>query len=345
MKQLHESTHSRKVTRRRFLLVSAAAASTAVVAGLPAIARAQRARNLRFGSPVQVGSSYYKAQEVFAEELAKLSGNKIKVELYPNYQLGSIKDMLTGTQLGSTQSIGMAVPAWFSGYAKQLDVFSLPFLVHSLDRLRAALDGPFGQKMAAFVEPAGFKLIGHWIMGPRQMANNVRPIHKPEDLAGLKVRVITSPVFIETFKALGANPVGLDAAEMYLALQQRTVDGVENAAVDLVNLKLYEVSKYLSLTAHITDFFIVAINKGVWDGFSAEEQAMIKQAMKTSMDWEWKTQPEAIRASTEKLQQVMQTNSITAAEKELFVKATGPVYQKFEASIGKDLIDQAVREF
>ncbi len=329
------------ITRRRFL---ASAAASAAVVGVPAIVRAQRVRTLRFGGPVQVGTTYHKAMEVFADEVGKLSGGKMKVELFPNYQLGSIKDMLTNTQLGTTQSIGMAVPAWFSGYAKQIDVFSLPFLIHSLDKLRAALDGPFGQKVVAYVEPSGFKIIGHWIMGPRQMANNLRPIHKPEDLAGMKIRVITSPVFIETFKALGANPVGLDAAEMYLALQQRTVDGVENAAVDLVNLKLYEVSKYLSLTAHITDFFFVAMNKGMWDASSAEEQRMIKQAMKASMDWEWKNQPEAIKASTEKLQQIMQGNDITAAEKEMFQKATRPVYQKFEGSIGKDIIDQAVRE-
>jgi TRAP-type C4-dicarboxylate transport system substrate-binding protein len=192
-------------------------------------------------------------------------------------------------------------------------------------------------------EPAGFKIIGHWIMGPRQIVNNVRPIRKPEDLAGLKIRVITSPVFIETFKALGANPVGMDAAEMYLALQQKTVDGVDNAAVDLINLKLFEVSKHLSLTAHITDFFMVAMNKGLWDSFSPDERGMFEAAMKKSMDWEWAAQPEAIKAATDKLKTVMQSNDITAAERDAFVKATKPVYQQFEASIGKNVIDEATK--
>ena len=327
---------------RRKVLELSLAAAVAGIAGAPSIVRAQRVKTLRFGSPVPVGSTYYKAQEVFAEEVTKLSGGRIKIELYPSFQLGSIKDMLTNTQLG-TQSIGMAVPAWFAGYAKPIDVFSMPFIVGSLDRLRAGLDGPFGQKMMALTEPAGFKILGHWIMGPRQIVNNTRPIHKPEDLAGLKIRVITSPVFIETFKALGANPVGLDAAEMYLALQQKTVDGVDNAAVDLVNLKLFEVSKYLSLTAHITDFFIVAMNKTLWDGFSSEEQGMFRAAMKKSMDWEWNAQPEAIKVDTEKLKTLMQSNDITAAERKAFVNATRPVYTKFESSIGKNVLDEATK--
>jgi C4-dicarboxylate-binding protein DctP len=327
--------------RRNVLKFSLAAAATSV-AGMASIVHAQRARTFRFGSPVPAGSNYFKAQEIFAEEITKLSSGKLKVELYPSFQLGSIKDMLTNTQLG-TQSIGMAVPAWFAGYAKPIDVFSMPFIVGSLDRLRAGLDGPFGKRMMALTEPAGFKIIGHWIMGPRQIVNNVRPIHKPEDLAGLKIRVITSPVFIETFKALGANPVGLDAAEMYLALQQKTVDGVDNAAVDLINLKLYEVSKYLSLTAHITDFFIVAMNKPLWDSLSPEERGMFEAAMKKSMDWEWGAQPEAIKVATDKLKTLMQSNDITPAERDAFVKATRPVYQQFEPSIGKNVIEEAIK--
>ena len=327
--------------RRKLLKLSLGAAAAGVI-GMPSVVQAQRARTLRFGSPVPPGSTYFKAQEIFAEEAAKLSNGRIKIELFPSFQLGSIKDMLTATQLG-TQSIGMAVPAWFAGYAKPIDVFSMPFIVSSLDRLRGALDGPFGQKMMALTEPAGFKIMGHWIMGPREMVNNVRPISKPDDLKGLKIRVINSPVFIETFKALGANPVGLDAAEMYLALQQKTIDGADNAAVDIINNKLNEVSKFFSLTSHIVDFFIVGMNKGLWDGFSAEEQGIFKQAMQKSMDWEWKEQPAAIKAATDKLKGSMQTNELTAAEREAFVKATAPVYQQFEATIGKDVIAEAVK--
>ncbi len=339
MKTRHDSTGQGAITRRRFLACCTAAAAL----GAPAVARAQRARVFRFGSPTQPGTTYTQAMEVFASEAAKLSNNAIKIELYPSYQLGSIKDMLQATQLG-TQSIGMAVPAWFSSWARSMDVYSLPFLVASEERLWNALTGPFGERVAKPIESAGFKALGYWIMGPRQMANNVRPIHKPDDLKGLKVRVINSPVFIETFKTLGANPVGLDASEMYLALQQKTVDAVENATVDLVNLKLYEVTKYLSMTAHITDFFMIVMNKGLWDRLPADEQKVMMQAMRKSMEWEWKAQPDAIRASVEKLRASMQANNLTPDEVKAFVQASRPVFQRFEESIGKDVVEQARRE-
>ena len=179
-----------------------------------------------------------------------------------------------------------------------MDVFSLPFIIGSEDRLRAALTGSLGEEIGRNAEAAGFKILGYWTMGPRQLVNTVRPIRRPDDLKGLKIRVINSPVFLQTFRTLGANPVGLDSAEMYLALQQKTVDGADNAATDIVNLKLYEVTKYLSLTGTIFDFFGVSMNKALWDGLGADEKKIFTDAMNKSMEWEWKAQPEAVKIAT-----------------------------------------------
>jgi tripartite ATP-independent transporter DctP family solute receptor len=329
-------------SRRRLLKGSLAAAATACTVGLPSIVRAQRVRTFRFGSPTPPGSIYNQAMELFVSEVHKQSGDKLKVELYPSSQLGSIKDMLQAVQLG-TQSIGMAVPAWYSGFAKQMDVFSLPFIIGSEDRLRAALTGPLGKEIDRQAEAVGFKILGFWTMGPRQLVNTVRPIRRPEDLRGLKIRVINSPVFLQTFRTLGANPVGLDSAEMYLALQQKTVDGADNAATDIVNLKLYEVTKYLSLTGTIFDFFAVSMNKALWDGLGADEKKIFTDAMNKSMEWEWKAQPAAVKVATDRLKGILQWNDITNAEREEFVKATAPVYQQFEPTIGKDLLAQAIK--
>ena len=339
------STASRKPggLGRRRAIQAALAAGTMGGLARPALVRAQAVRVLRFGSPTPPGSTYNQAMTIFADELARLSGNKLKVQLFPSSMLGSIKDMLQQVQLG-TLSMCIAVPAWFAGFAKQMDVFSLPYLVSSQDRLRAALDGPFGQRIAGYADGAGFKMMGWWVMGPRQTANNLRPIHTPADFKGMKIRVINSPVFIKTFTALGANPVGLDSAEMYLALQQHTVDGVENSDVDLINNKLQEVTKYYSATAHIMDLFGVAMNKALWDGLPAEQQQMAQQAMKASMDAEWQAQPTATAANAAKLKAVLQSNELTPAEREAFVTATRPIYKDFEGSIGADLIAQAIKE-
>lgn len=330
----------RGLDRRQFVGLSLLTGASATL-GLAAPAIAQDARVLRFASQNPVDSIYTQSMVMFANEVAKLSSGKIKVENYPNAELGGGKEMMTAIQLGTT-SMGIATPAWYSSIVKQTDVFALPYIVSSADRLRAALDGPFGDKIKTYADGAGLKFVGFWLMGARSIVNNVRPINKPADVAGLKLRVISSPVYLKTFRALGANPVALDPAEIYLAMQQHVIDGFEYPMPDLVDAKMYEVTKYLSLDQHITDFFIVGMNKGIWDSMSAEEQGIVNQAMKKSMDWEWEQQPKNIDAALAKLRGLMTVNDISPADRALFAAATRPVYKDFEDRIGKDLLDQAI---
>jgi TRAP-type transport system periplasmic protein len=157
----------------------------------------------------------------------------------------------------------------------------------------------------------------------------------------LKIRVINSQVYIQTFRALGATAVAMDPSELYLALQQGVVDGFEYPLPDLISYKFYEVSKYLSLDGHTTDFFLVSINKALWQGMSKEDQDMMSQALRTAMEWQWREQPNEIEASLAKLKTLMQVNEVSPADKALFVEATRPVYAQFEASVGKDFLDFA----
>ena len=326
--------------RRRGLIgLSLAAAASPLAA--PALAQG-RQRALRFGSPMPTNTSYHAAMITFADELATLSNNRLKVDLFPNAQLGGLKDMLTAVQLGS-QSMLITVPAWYSNFIKQMDVLTLPFLTHSPERLRSALEGTLGEKLSVHAAAAGFKLLTPWLTGPKNVLNNTRPIHTPKDLEGLKLRVVSSQVYLQTFRALGANPVAMDYAEVYLALQQRTVDGFDLGLPDAITGKFYEVTKYASLTNHVIETFIVGMNKPLWDGFSSEEQAMINQALKLATDQQWKAQTQALTEAREKLSTLMQINDITAAERALFVEATRPVIQQFETSLGKDLVDEARR--
>jgi tripartite ATP-independent transporter DctP family solute receptor len=335
-------TDIKKMKRRQFLKLSLATGSVAVfgLAGVPVLAQT---RTLRFGSPMPVGSIYDQAMNMFAGEVAKLSSKKMKIETYPASQLGSIKEMLTSVQTGSL-GFTIAVPAWYSSFVKQMDVFALPYLVHSLGRLRQALDGAVGEKVSKYAEAANLKLVGFWLMGSRHIVNNVRPIYKPADLAGLKIRVINSEVYRQAFRALGAITIALDPSEVYLALQQGVVDGFEYDLPSIVDYKVYEVSKYVCLDAHVTDFFIVSMNKRIWDSLAAEEQAILKQAMKTSMDWQWQEQPKVTARALETLKRYLKVNEITPEARAEFAKVTRPIYKNFEAQIGKDLIDLAIRD-
>ncbi len=323
------------LNRRGFVAMTAAS-----TLATPAIA--QRARALRFGSPMPTSTSYHHAMEIFAEEMGKLSGGKLKIELYPNAQLGGLKDMLTSVQLG-TQSMLITVPAWYSSFVKQMDVFTLPFLVGSPEKLRSALEGSFGNKIEGHARDAGFQIVGYWLTGPRHMLNNVRPIKTVADMAGLKMRIISSQVYMAAFRSLGANPAALDYAEVYLALQQKTVDGMDLGLPDVISGKFPEVVKYATLTSHVIDFFAASMNKALYDGMSAEEKGMIKQAMKTATDWQWTQQMADIAAAEVKLKDVIQIIHLTDAEKAEFAKATRPIYAQFEGTIGKDLIDEAIK--
>ena len=332
------------VRRRDFLRMSLASGAAALGMGMSAPVIGQSTKTIRFGHMLPTDQIHHKAILVFADEIAKLSSNKIKVEIFPSSQLGTIPEMLQSVQAGSL-TMSMAVPAWYSSFMKPVDAFTLPYLVGNEEKLRPALDGgPLGTQIEKFAEPAGFRILGYLLLGARSIVNKQRPVNKPEDCKGLKLRVINSPVYLATFRALGANPVAMDPSELYLALQQGVVDGFEYPLPDLVAQKMYEVAKFLSLDRHTTDFFIVSTSTKSWAAFSPQEQGWVTTAMKTAMDWQWKTQPQEIANALAKLKTLMTVNEISPENKKLFVDATKPVYAQFEPSIGKDFLASAIRE-
>jgi tripartite ATP-independent transporter DctP family solute receptor len=330
-------------TGRRTFLRWAAATTGAASLGIGGPALAQRARVFRFGHMLPIDTPYHKAIQLFADEASKLSSGRIKIDIYPSSQLGTIPEMLSATQVGSL-TLTMTVPAWYSNFMKPIDAFTLPYIVSSADRLKASLDGTLGKEITRLGEAAGFHVLGYWLIGGRHIVNKIRPVNKPADCQGLKLRVINSQVYIQAFRALGASTVALDPSELYVALQQGVVDGFEYPLPDLVSVKLYEVSKYLSLDQHTTDFFIISINKGVWEGLPPEDQAVLAKAMLTAMDWQWKAQPEEIATALAKLKTLMTVNDITPENKKLFVDATRPIYKQFEPSIGKEFLELAIKE-
>ena len=241
--------------------------------------------------------------------------------------------------------MGMAVPAWYSNFMKPIDAFTLPYLV-GLGRQAAARARrrASAARSRRWAKASASRCFGYLLLGWRHIVNKVRAVNKPADCKGLKLRVINSQVYMQTFRALGANPVAMDPSELYLALQQGVVDGFEYPLPDLVAHKLNEVSKFVSLDAHTTDFFIISTSRSIWTSLSAEEQGMINAAMKTAMDWQWKEQPEEIDNALAKLKTLLAVNEITPENKKLFVEATRPVYKQFESSIGKPFLDQCIRD-
>ncbi len=320
---------------------AAAAPTTAAPAAAPSKAAAGQVV-LRFGCPVAESTTQVQAMKRFADELGKLSGGQFKVEVYPNLQLGSLREMMENTQLG-TQQMALVTPAVAAPFVRKLDVMTLLFLGGSIEKVYAAVDGSFGKRLDDEAQKAGLKILGWWYAAPRQFLNNRRPINTPDDLAGMKIRVINSPVWVKSISAIGANPVALDFGEVYSAMQQNVIDGYENLATDVYRGKFYEVAKYMSLSYHLYDVFTVFVNKKLYDGFTPEQQKMVVQAMKSATDWQRPAQAADIEESQSQLRKLIAVNDISEANRALFKEKVKPVWSQFEQDLGKDLIDEAIR--
>ncbi|HSB82419.1 MAG TPA: TRAP transporter substrate-binding protein [Candidatus Methylomirabilis sp.] len=331
----------RPVTRRSFLQSSLAMSALGALGTVP-VSAATGPIVLRFGAIQAPATAVVRAMEVFKAELGKLSGGQFKVEVYPSGQLGSFREMMEAVQLG-TQQMQVATPAVAAPFAKKMDVMTLLFLASSREKVFAAVDGEFGKRLNATMEEVGFRIVGWWDTGPRHFLNNRRPINTPDDLKGLKLRVIPSPAWVKFITVLGANPVAMDYKELFSGLQQNVIDGYEGIVTDVDKSSMYQVVKYLSLSYHLFDVFGVYINKKLYESFTQEQQKMLGEAMRIATAWQRKAQLEEIEESLKKLRSLMQVNEISEANRKLFAEKVRPAYKDFEKDLGKDLIDAAVK--
>jgi tripartite ATP-independent transporter DctP family solute receptor len=214
--------------------------------------------------------------ERFAELVAKKSGNKITVKGYSDGSLGGDLNVLSSLQ-GGTIDMTTMPPSLMVGQAKAFGAFSIHFLFNDFKEADTVLDGPVGKK---FLDKAPKGVVGltYWDHGFRNISNSRRSIAKVEDIQGLKLRVIQEPLFVDSFSALGANPVPLAFTELYSAMETKAVDGQDNPIAAFEANKFYEVQKYLSSTRHVYQPLIVLISSKAWDQLSPVEKKLIQDA-------------------------------------------------------------------
>ena len=176
------------------------------------------------------------------------------------------------------------------------------------------------------------------------MTNSRRPITKPEDVAGLKMRVIASPIYIETFKALGANPVPMTFGEVYVALESRTIDGQDNLVGVIESAKFAEVQKYLSITRHFYTGMPLLMSKKTWDSMSPAEQTVIGEAADEAKAEERKLVQAQEAESIERLRKAMQVNELEAPELDRMREKVQPVVEKFISEVGEPLAKEVNSE-
>ena len=275
----------------------------------------------------------------FAELVNKASGGKITVKLFPSGVLGGDVQTVSSIQ-GGTLDFTVLNAGLLSSHAKEFVLFDLPFLFNSGKEADAIVDGPIGSKLLAKLQGKGMVGLGYWELGFRHLTNNVRPVVKMEDIAGLKVRVVQSPLYIEMFSALGANPVPMPFTELYTALETKAVDGQENPEATILGTKLNEVQKYMTLTGHVYNPQVLLTSQKLWDQLSADEKKLLQKAARDATLYQRKVNRDGAAQALAKLKATMKVNELSATEKgRIRIKLQG-VTRKFSENVGPQLMGE-----
>jgi len=283
---------------------------------------------LRLAHNAAPGNPKSEASLRFAELVAQKTNGRVKVEVGGNAQYGDDVEALTSMRLG-TLAFSANSQGSTSGVVPQFAVLGLPFLFQELPQAWKVLDGPVGKSLGDYAKQKGLVLLALWDNGIRHTSNNVRPIEKPEDLAGIKLRTPPDPITVDIFKALGANPTPMAFSELYIALQQGVVDGQENPLMNIYSSKLHEVQKYISLTGHKYESTPLLASKIVFDSLSkADQQAVLEAAAEAG-----KLNRELSQKADAELRGKMEAAGVkfNTVDPAPFVAKTKSVYDKWRA--------------
>ena len=296
-------------------------------------------RIVRFGYGLVDNSNQGRAVRVFAEEVEKATGGKMKIRGIGNASLGSDTQMQQAL-IGGAQEMMVGSTATLVGIVPEMAVWDTPFLFSNVKEADAVLDGPVGEKVKAKLEPKGMVGLVYWENGFRNLTNSKRPVNKLEDMNDIKLRVMQNNVFLDSFKALGANAVPLPFSELFTALETRAVDGQENPFNTVVSSKFYEVQKYLTVTNHVYSPWIVTVSKKWWDTLTPAEKKVLQDAAVKSRDFERKdTREEATKALAELKGKGMQVNELPASEANRMREKLATVNVGIAKSVGQETWD------
>jgi C4-dicarboxylate-binding protein DctP len=306
---------------------------------LPSGAVAAAKWNMKFGHDMPEDSAQHAAALRFADLVKERTKGQVEVKVFPAQQLGTDPEMVQQAQMG-TLEIVLPPTAKISGFAAQLQLADLPFLFPSKEICYQVLDGPVGDKLLALLDAKGLKGISFWESGFKQITAN-KAIRKPEDFAGMKVRVMESPLLIAQYKQVKANPVPIDFAETYNALQQGVVDAQENPLVSIVNMKFYEVQKYTMLSNHGFLGYAFLFSKKVYDALPADIQKVMRDTARELASFERQDTARREAGYIERIKKGgSQIVALSPQELQAFEKALRPVHQQFAKTIGEDLLKE-----
>jgi len=298
---------------------------------------------IKLGHVEPTESNEHKGAEKFKELIAERSGGRVSVEIFPNSQLGNENDLVESVKMNSIQ---MTIPSAGAAarFYEPLNVFMTPFYLpgktelEKYQNLMAAIDCVYPEMNEGIVKAARMRLLAPFWYGDRCITNSKKEIRTPADLVGLNIRVPDQPVYVETFKAMGATPVPLSFSELYMALAQGVVDGQDNPANTNYVRKFYEVQKYLTVTGHTSQIQLPIINERFFQSLPADLRELVIQCMKEAAEYQSIRQANANREIVDELVKLGMT--LSEPDQALFAEATKDVPKTILDARGLELLER-----
>ena len=334
----------------RTLLTATAAAATLLAVGLPTAAQAQAKYKDEYRMSLVLGTAFPWGQggQLWADKVRERTNGRINIKLYPGTSLvqGDQTREFSAIRQGV---IDMAVGSTInrSPQDKALNLFSLPFLFPDFAAVDAVTQGAPGQEIFKILDKAGVQPLAWGENGYREISNSKHAITQPADLKGLKLRVVGSPLFMDTFTALGANPTQMSWADAQPAMASKAVDGQENPLSVFQAAKLQSVGqKHVTLWGYMNDPLIFVVNKDVWASWTPEDREIVRQAAidagREEIAIARKGLVEAGKPLVKELEALGVTvTDLNAEQRKAFADATKAVYTKWKPQIGTNLVDMA----
>jgi tripartite ATP-independent transporter DctP family solute receptor len=293
------------------------------------------ALDLKLGHAINEEDVFHKAALKFKELVEARAKGEVTVTVYPNAKLGDERNLLESLKMGAVD-MGIITGGPVINFLPSFGVLDLPFLFSSPAHAYKVLDGPIGAGFFKDMEKLGWKGLAYGERGFRNLTNSKRPVEKPEDVKGLKIRVMQNQIYIDSFTALGANAVPMAWTEALTALQQGTIDGQENPLNVIAAYNINESNKYLSITRHAYAPNVILMSARTWDKLSPEQRTIVAEsaaeAAKYNRDIDNGMEAEWLQALKDKGMQVSEPDLT------LFRDAVQGVYEKYEQRFGKELI-------
>ncbi len=321
----------------RSLLATAILALTTLA--LPAFA--QQPLVIKFSHVVAADAPKGKMAEKFKQLGEERTKGKVKIEIYPNSTLYKDKEEVEALQLGAVQMLAPSLAKFGPLGVREFEVFDLPYVFPDHDAFHRVTDGPIGKGLLAKLEPKQIKGLGYIDNGFHAMAGN-RPMKKPADFKGMKMRIQSSKVLEAQMRALGALPQVMAASEVYQAMQTGVVDGTEGVPSGLYTQKLNEVAKYMTISDHGHLAYAVIANRKFWEALPADVRTQLESALKDAIDYGNAAARKDNADAVEAIRKTSKTEVtvLTPQQKEEWKNTLLPVHKEVEGRIGKDLIQQ-----